>query len=180
MISTGRRLVVMRHAKAEAFAADDHARVLTDRGRRDAVEGGLWLSAQGIEPDHVFVSSAMRTVGTWEALSHGLRSSAEVVIQDALYTAGPEATLEVLRSAPLDAQVVFLIGHSPTVAYLAHVLDDGLPEEAAFREMSEGYPTAAMTVLDVRVGWAELAEGAAHISAFHVGRGSATAPLASE
>ena len=47
-----RRLVVIRHAKAEAVAASDHARTLTHRGRRDAAEAGLWARAAGVLPDH--------------------------------------------------------------------------------------------------------------------------------
>jgi phosphohistidine phosphatase len=166
----------VRHAKAEGWASDDHARTLTARGRRDAVEAGLWLAGRGIVPDHVFVSSAVRTVETWESLAHGLRAGAEVVIDDALYSAGPEAVLEVLRTAPEDARVVAFIGHNPTAAYLAHLLDDGHPDPAAFREMSEGYPTAGLAVLDVPVAWAELEAGTAHIAAFHVGDGAAAAP----
>ena len=49
-----RRLIVMRHAKAENFADTDHERTLTDRGRADAEaagarlrEDGLGLSAKG-------------------------------------------------------------------------------------------------------------------------------------
>lgn len=165
----------MRHAKAEGFAVDDHARSLTERGRRDAVEAGLWLASAEVVPDHVFVSSAVRTVNTWESLSHALRSSAEVAIEEALYSTSPESALEVLRTAPLDASCVLFIGHNPTAAYLANVLDDGQPDATAFRDMSEGYPTAALTVLEVPVAWADLAEGTAHISAFHVGRGAAPA-----
>ncbi len=165
----------MRHAKAEGFAQDDHARVLTERGRRDAVEAGLWLASTGTVPDHAFVSSAARTVGTWESLAHGLRSTAEVVIDDGLYSASPETALELLRTAPLDARCVVFVGHNPTAAYLAHMLDDGEPDAAAFRDMSEGYPTSALTVLDVPVAWADLDEGTAHIAAFHIGHGGTPA-----
>jgi phosphohistidine phosphatase len=170
----GRTLVVMRHAKAEPFANDDHGRQLTERGRRDAAEAGIWLASRGLEPDYVFVSSSARTVGTWEAFAHGARATAEVAVEDALYTASPEAALDVLRTAPLDARVVVFIGHNPTAAYVAHLLDSGDPDPAAFREMSEGYPTAATTVLEVHVPWSELGEGTARIVDFHVGHGAAT------
>ncbi len=170
-----RLLVIMRHAKAEPFSAEDHARTLTARGRRDAAEAGLWLAGRGIVPDCAFVSSSVRTVDTWEALAHGARSSAEVRVEDSIYSASPEATLDVLRTAPLDSQVLAYVGHNPAAAYLAHMLDDGEPDPAAFREMSEGYPTAALTVLEVRVPWAELDVATCHITAFHVGRGSAQA-----
>ncbi|MCW2782566.1 MAG: hypothetical protein JWR35_3015 [Marmoricola sp.] len=170
---SGRLLVVIRHAKAEPFAAEDHLRALTDRGRRDAVEAGLWLAAQGIEPDYAFVSSAARTVGTWESLADAFQSVAEVLIDDSLYVASPEPALETLRTAPADAKVVVFVGHNPTAAYIAHMLDDGNPDEGAFRAMSEGYPTAAMTVLEVQVPWADLDVGTARITGFHVGHGVA-------
>lgn len=166
-----RLLVVMRHAKAEPFSAEDHSRALTDRGRRDAAEAGIWLAAQGIVPDCVFVSSSVRAVATWEALAHGSRSTAEVRVEDSIYSASPEATLDVLRTAPLDARVLAYVGHNPTAAYLAHMLDDGDPEPVAFREMSEGYPTAALTVLEAKVPWDELETGTCHIALFHVGHG---------
>ena len=65
----------MRHAKAEPFAETDHERVLTERGRRDAVEAGLHLAATGVVPDYAVVSSAARTVATWEAVALGSRPS---------------------------------------------------------------------------------------------------------
>lgn len=162
----------MRHAKAEPFAAADNERALTERGRRDAVEAGLWLAAAGVEPDYALVSSAARTTGTWEAMAHGLRSAAEVTFDEALYSAGPETMLDTIRAVPIDATTVIVVGHNPTVAYLAHSLDDGTPDEDAFREMSEGYPTAALTVLDVPVAWHEVGDATCHITAFHVGQGA--------
>ncbi|HEY6933961.1 MAG TPA: histidine phosphatase family protein [Marmoricola sp.] len=166
-----RLLVVMRHAKAEQFSTDDHGRALTDRGRRDAAEAGAWLAAQGIVPDCALVSSSTRTVATWEALARASRSTAAARIEDSLYSSSPETTLDVLRTAG-DCRVLAYVGHNPTAAYLAHMLDDGDPDPAAFREMSEGYPTAALAVLEVRVPWAELDVATAHITGFHVGRGA--------
>ena len=59
----------MRHAKAEPFGNDDHGRQLTDRGRRDAIEAGVWLAQHDLVPDHALVSSAARTVATWEGVA---------------------------------------------------------------------------------------------------------------
>jgi phosphohistidine phosphatase len=172
----GRRLlVVVRHAKAEPFSTEDHSRTLTDRGRRDATEAGVWLAAQGIVPDFALVSSSVRTVATWEALARGARASAEVRVEDSLYSSSPEATLDVLRTASPQARVVAYVGHNPTAAYLAHMLDDGAPDPAAFREMSEGYPTAATAVLEVHVPWDELDVATCHIAMFHIGHGAAQA-----
>ena len=63
------------------------------------------------------------------------------------------------------------VGHNPTAASLAHLLDDGDPDPDAFRAMSAGFPTAALAVLEVPVPWAELAAATGHLIAFHVGKG---------
>jgi phosphohistidine phosphatase len=145
--------------------------MLTERGRRDATEAGVWLAARGIVPDHALVSSSARTVGTWEAVAAATRSTARPAYEDSLYTAGPEAALEVLTSADPGARVLMFVGHNPTAAYLAHVLSDSNPDPTAFRAMSQGYPAAAMTVLEVLVDWADLTEGSARVTDFHVGHG---------
>ncbi len=166
-----RRIVIVRHAKAEQYAAEDRKRVLTERGARDATEVGTWLASVGAVPDYALVSSAARTVQTWELIAVAAGSSAEVVYDDSLYSGSAEVVIEVLRGAPLDAAVVAFVGHNPTAASLAHMLDDGQGDEQAFRSMSAGYPTSAVTVLDVSVPWDELEVATASIRAYHVGRG---------
>jgi len=63
-------LYILRHAKTEAAAAqqDDHERALTKRGLADAQAMGEYLRQQGIRPDRVVCSTAMRTRQTWEQL----------------------------------------------------------------------------------------------------------------
>ena len=45
--------------------------------------------------------------------------------------------------------MVMFVGHNPTAASLAHLLDDGDPDPDAFRAMSAGFPPAALAVLEV-------------------------------
>ncbi len=161
----------MRHAKAEPLGTEDHGRVLTERGRRDAAEAGSWLAARGTIPDAAFVSTSARTVGTWEAVASTSRSTAAPTYDESLYTASPESALDILCTADPEAQVLIFVGHNPTAAYLAHVLSDSNPDPVAFRAMSQGYPSAAMTVLEVPVEWADLRDGTARVTDFHVGHG---------
>lgn len=167
-----RRLVVMRHAKAEQFAASDHERELAPRGCEDAAEAGRWAAAAGVEPDHVVVSSAARTQGTWRCFSSASGFEPEVVTDRSLYSAGTDGALEILRSVPADVATVMLVGHNPTMAHLVHLLDNGEADPEVFARVSEGYPTAALTVLEVPGPWAELDVASARITDFHVGRGS--------
>lgn len=161
--------MILRHGKAEAFAPSDHQRRLTERGRREATAAGRWLSDHGIVPTHAFVSSAVRTRETWKALVEGTGTPAEARVEDAVYSADADSALEVLRRAPADAEVVLYVGHNPTAASLAHLLDDGAPDPEAFRSMSAGFPTGATAVLEISVAWAELDAATGHLIAFNFG-----------
>lgn len=165
-----RRLVVMRHAKAEPFAASDHERLLQPRGIVDAAAAGHWADSVGLVPDYVVVSSAARTQGTWAAFARP-SSQAEVVTDGALYGAGPDAALEIIRTVPEHCRTAMLVGHNPTMAYLVHLLDDGGADPELFATVTAGYPTSALTVLEFAGRWADLEFGSARIVNFHVGRG---------
>ena len=161
----------MRHAKAEPVAATDHARRLVARGRHDAEEAGSWARARGVLPDHAFVSDAARAHETWTAFSLGAGLDLEPALEAGLYSAGPDSALEVLRTAPTHARTVMVVGHNPTMAHLVHLLDDGRADPAAFAEISAGFPTSAIAVLELEAAWADLEVATARIADFHVGRG---------
>lgn len=171
MSESPRTLVVMRHAKAEQFATSDHARELTGRGRVDAADAGVWLAEQDVVPDLALVSGAMRTRQTWEAVSAAADWAIEAEYDEALYAAGPESALDIIRLAPAGARSLIFIGHNPTAAYLAQLLDDGTGDADATRGMTEGYPTSAVAVFEYAGEWADLDPAAARVVGFHVGRG---------
>jgi phosphohistidine phosphatase len=56
------------------------------------------------------------------------------------------------------------------MAHLVHLLDDGSADPEAFAEISAGFPTCAVAVLDVPGQWADLEIAGARIAAYHVGR----------
>lgn len=167
-----RTLVIMRHAKAEASAPSDFERELTDRGHADAAETGVWLAAQGIEPDYVLVSAAARTTQTWEDVATGAAWDPTLAeYDDGLYAASTDAALDLIRESDDGISTLVVIGHNPTVANLVQLLDDGSGDEEAGNELATGYPTAAVVVLAYDGDWAELDEAEAAVTAFHVGRG---------
>jgi phosphohistidine phosphatase len=166
-----RRLLVLRHAKAEAVAASDHARRLTHRGHRDAAEVGRWARSAGYLPDHAFVSTAARAEETWSGFRYAADLDLEPELDASLYSAGSDAALEVLRSAPAAATTVMIVGHNPTMEQLVHLLDDGSAAPDAFTEISAGFPTCALAVLEVAGEWSGLDLAGARIVDFHVGRG---------
>jgi phosphohistidine phosphatase len=161
----------MRHAKAEPFAETDHARRLTDRGVAAARDVGAHLRDSGIRPDFVLVSSAERARDTWAAVSElAGAGSAEVRLDDAVFTGSPDVVLEALRAAPADAGTVMFVGHNPTAAYLCHLLDDGEGEPAAVSGLLEGFPPGAVAVMEIGVPWSELGPETGRVVGYYVGR----------
>jgi phosphohistidine phosphatase len=166
-----RRLVVVRHSKAEQAGETDHARRLIDRGRSDAEAAGRWLAEKNVVPDHALVSAAPRARETWDALSAGAGWSVEPVLDEGLYSAGPDTALDLIRGTPADAGVVVVVGHNPTIAQLAQLLDDGEGDPEACTAMASGFPTSAVAVFEYDGAWADLDLTSARLVAFHVGRG---------
>jgi phosphohistidine phosphatase len=166
-----RRLVVMRHAKAEQAGPTDFERPLAARGHRDAEEAGAWLSAQDVRPSHALVSAALRTQQTWEAVASGAGWSLDADLDRGLYAAGPETALDLVRLVPDHVESLVVIGHNPTIGTLAQVLDDGTGDAGVAAEMAGDFPTSAVAVFSYDGRWADLAEGTARLEAFHVGRG---------
>lgn len=165
-----RQLVIVRHAQAEELASSDRERELTQRGRADAEEAGRWLRARGVVPDHAMVSTAARAQGTWNVLKRTAGWELEASLDDAWYAAEPETAMDLVREAPEDAQTVVVVGHNPTVATLAHTLDDGDGDAESTGEMLRGFPACAVALFDVDGPWADLDLGSGRLLAFHVGR----------
>jgi phosphohistidine phosphatase len=162
-------LVVVRHAKAEQVAATDLERELTDQGRADAAATGEWLAAAGVRPDHALVSAATRAAQTWEALAGGAGWSLDADLDPGLYSAGPDTALDVVRAVDEGCGTVVLVGHNPTMAVLAQLLDDAEGDVGAGNAMATGFPPSAVAVFVVTSDWADLE--VARLTGFHVGRG---------
>lgn len=165
-----RHLIVMRHAKAEPFAASDAGRRLTDRGRLDAAEAGRFLRDLELDLDHAWVSPAARTRATWEEVATAWGTDLAATFDEGLYVGGADDVLSLVHGSPAEARAVLMVGHNPTMSYLCHVLDDGRGEEPAASEMLRGFPTAATAVFTVAADWADLAAEGARLRRFHPGR----------
>lgn len=170
--SAVRRLVVMRHSKAEAAGPSDHGRALADRGREDAEEAGRWLRAQGVVPDAALVSDALRTRETWDAVAASAGWDLEPDFVAALYAAEPDAAIDLVRETDPGAGCLVVIGHNPTVAYVAELLDDGDGDaDATTALITRGFPTSGLAVFDVPGEWTTVGAGTCRLLSFHVGDG---------
>lgn len=167
-----RTLVLVRHAKASSSAPTDHARDLVPSGHRAAADVGRWLAARIGTPDLVMVSDAHRTTQTWEDIALAAEWSVTAESTASLYAAGPQTLLDILREIGAEHETVVVVGHNPTIAYLAEALDDGEGDpDAVMQLVSAGYPPSATTVLAVHGEWSGLSPSQATVTGFHVGDG---------
>ncbi len=158
-----RRLILIRHAKSSWDTAElaDEARPLNPHGEAAADLIGDWLASRGYQPDVALVSTAQRTMQTWERIAARLSSTVEVQRLDELYHAEPTTMMSWLTKA--DGPVVALVGHNPGIAGFAAALLAAPPLHADFHT----YPTAATLVANFPVErWADLDPGTGEVVEF--------------
>ncbi|KVN25824.1 histidine phosphatase family protein [Burkholderia stagnalis] len=107
-------LILWRHAEAEDYAANDLARQLTARGRKDAQAMAKWLRSRLESNSTILASPAARTVQTVEALTDQYRTVDALApgadVDDVLAAAGwPDGI----------APTVVIVGHQPTLGSVA-------------------------------------------------------------
>lgn len=161
------RLILTRHAKSswDDPLLPDHDRPLNARGQRAAADLGQWLASRGYLPGEVLCSDALRTRETWEGIAPALPAAPEVALKPALYHAGADVMLAVLRHATADC--VMMVGHNPGIADFAQRIVARAPASADFAR----YPTGATLVADFSAAtWAEVKFGTGAVVDFIVPR----------
>ena len=148
-----RRLVVVRHAKAQRHSPrGDHGRELSPRGREQSAALRTWTEAGEPLADvrgTVVVSDAARTLETFELGLAGTPVCLRAVVDPMLYNGNrdvgtDDALASLLVADPGEGDLLF-VGHNPTVVYLvADLLAD--PDDAD-RALDGGFPLAGVAIL---------------------------------
>lgn len=141
---TGRRLLLMRHAKA-AWPQDvrDHDRPLSPRGREDARGTGRWLAEMDWVPDLIVASDARRTRQTAELVIEGLGTRVENTTGSHLYEGGISDVLDTIHASQPTVGTLLVVGHEPTMSATTAVLTG--------RQVH--FPTATVARIEVDVPW---------------------------
>lgn len=144
-----RTLILLRHAKAVRAheAPSDEARVLTGRGRREAVAAGAAMEDAGLRPTMALVSAATRTRETADL---GLQNFAlELRYEAALYHASPEGIWDAFSAC--DAESVVVVAHNPGIGELVGMMVQQAHDGSRLaREFSLHFPTAAFAAFEIR------------------------------
>jgi len=139
------RLLLIRHAKAAAFGREpgDHGRPLSSTGLAHAHRLGDILRAADWVPDLAIVSSAQRTLDSWQAMA---MQTCPVMVEEKLYLASPKTLAEEARQQGESGKTLALVGHNPGIAILAHqFLDKGFDHDGPASRLLNG---------QFKTGWA--------------------------
>jgi phosphohistidine phosphatase len=140
-----KRVVIVRHAKAEPFGYDDDFhRDLTDRGESDASKISQRLKEMQVFPDLVIASPATRTMHTASIYCQNLVVKTSDIRQEVVLYGGltTQSFVEILNKLPGEVETVFVFGHNPTVHSLVYNLASAFHSDM---------PTCATVVLDFKV-----------------------------
>jgi len=161
-------LYLLRHAKSswDDPGSNDRDRPLSPRGRRAAERLAEHLRAEGVHPDLVLCSPAVRARQTLARVRRAL-GDPKVTFDEILYAADAERLLARLRTVPAGVETVLLIGHNPGLQDLAL---DLAAEGRGLRKLRAKLPTGALVSLSFEGAWSDLGPGRAVLAGFVVPR----------
>jgi phosphohistidine phosphatase len=161
-------LYLLRHAKSswDDPTLADHDRPLAPRGRTAAPRMAVWLRTEARRPELVICSSAARARETWDLVARELQPAPEVDIRRAVYDAGPEQLVAIVRGTPSRVRTLMLVGHNPAMEDAAALLAGG-GDTRALATMQSKYPTAAVAELTFDLdSWSEIGRDTGHLARF--------------
>src|SRR5574337_824201 len=156
-LSAMRRLLLVRHAKAEPpMGSEDYARPL--------IAGAL--AARDMLPDTLIHSGAARAKETAEIFAETWDKLVPVEEEIGLYDAAQDVLFQRARALRDGARRVALVGHNPGVGELASSLVSSGPRSTRKR-MQNKFPTCAVAALDFDVeNWRDVGYRAAKLALF--------------
>lgn len=160
-------LSLFRHAKSawDNAGLRDFERPLAPRGKKAAPRMGRFIAEQGLAPDLVVCSTAVRARETLDLALPHFESAQRIDHSGRLYMASPQQMLRIVRALPAGADHVMLVGHNPGM----HALAAGLAGEGKPADMTAlqtKFPTAGLAVLDFACPWEDISSGSGRLRLF--------------
>ena len=139
-----KNLMLLRHAKSSWKDAEvpDHERPLNKRGKKTAPQMGRLLSTEGLVPDLILSSTAVRARETAKAVAKASSCKGSIELLDSLYLATAGKLLSEAQShTPDSVGRLLLVGHNPGMEDLVEILSG----------KREAFPTAALAVFEIGI-----------------------------
>jgi phosphohistidine phosphatase len=140
------KLILLRHAEAEPYRADDFSRRLTEKGIAQAGHVGTYLAAHKLVPDLMLTSPVIRARETARIVVQKLQEASEDIdLTEVPWLAcgmTPERAMEEL-AAYAKCDCIIIVGHEPDFSSLVAALI-GLRSNASM-DLSK----ASLTAIDL-------------------------------
>ena len=153
-----RRLLLLRHAKSswQKEGLDDFDRPLNKRGRGAAPTTARYIADNGLSPDVILCSTALRTRETLALVLPQITGETSIHLEDDLYLASGKALLNRVSRLDPACDCAMIIAHNPGLQDLALSLAaDG--DTDGLRRLREKFPTAALAHIGFDTGdWASV------------------------
>jgi len=127
-----KKLYIIRHAKSswKDLNLEDYSRPLNKRGKKDAPFMGKILNENGVYPDIIISSPALRAKTTTQSIAKELHFNKPVTYDKQVYEADLSTLLQLLLELNKKDNIVFIIGHNPGLNMLLDYFvgfDDNIP-----------------------------------------------------
>ncbi|WP_178945373.1 histidine phosphatase family protein [Kocuria sp. TGY1127_2] len=156
--SQAKTLMIMRHAEADMpWGTSDFDRPLTANGHADAPRVGRWMVENGVVPEMIITSSALRTRQTCTWICDELADKAPTAsLEDRLYNAPTQELLAAIGRTPDTVRSLLVIAHYPAVQDAVLSLASRDSDYEAMMGVSSNFPPAGLAVLSSQKPWAAL------------------------
>lgn len=160
-------LSLFRHAKSawDNPGLSDFDRPLAPRGEKAAPRMGQFMAREGLVPDIVLCSTAVRAIRTVELARAEWKQESGLRFEETLYMAGPERMLGFLRDLPDTYDHAMIVAHNPGMQALATSLASH-GDALGLAKMGEKFPTAALAVIDFNDSWKDIGPGKGKLRMF--------------
>lgn len=163
-------LILMRHAQASNDAARDIDRPLTAMGQAQAKSVGLSLGKQGVVPQHILHSPALRTTTTANLVMQAFNHPPVIETVKSFYSAQPEDVIEHVHACDQATQTLMLVGHNPWAHMLALLLSQ-TQSLMDYSTIKFSFPPSSCVVFDFAGDdWRSVQKGRGVIKNYFVGQ----------
>ena len=160
-------LYILRHAKAQTGTAtqEDFDRALTQSGMETAQRLGHHLAGEGLRPQLVLCSSAVRTRQTLDGVQDAFNPPLVVEYRDKIYNSSAGEMLSMFALLDESISSCMVVAHNPGIHQLAVKLaregDDKTLDTLALK-----YPPCSLTIVESEGAWRDVAVSNSKLIAF--------------
>ena len=119
-----KQLVLIRHGKAERDlpVVSDHERPLLQKGVKRTLAIADFLKEQGILPQLILSSHAVRAHDTARLIAGRLfQTPRPVRVEENIYYRGRDALYDLVTALPDELDAVIMVGHNPHITHFANM-----------------------------------------------------------